>query len=599
MSNNRDLSLAMRLYADASRFVSGMVSGERGIKGFGNTVRHELDGMRSGFNSMQGLVTQLGLSIGFVGNQVQSARMDKGLAQIGQTADLSKKDVAGLRSELFSMAQETGESVDELQNSFNNAVQSGLNLKEALPVVGAVNMAVAVTGAAADRLTSGLTVAAQAFQFDLSKPGMATEILDKMTVAGRKGNAELQNLSDIFARVGVNASSAGMGFNQTLAFIEGLSLVERQPERLATLADSTLRLFTNMNYAKAAAKATGVRFFDQKTGDRRDPVQILRDLKSEYDKLGTDKGRSVWMQKAFGKADLDTIKGLRTLFQGDMLDKVGQFSAEISTASGTLKKDLPDAIDNAVNQTGRLKATLRESADAFAKPINAVYDKMIRHALDKKEEGGLGLSGGEIMLGGAAALGVGMLGKRYAGKAMGKLVDKFGGTATGVAEGKALEAMAGVTPVYVVNMPGGGMTAGGIDIGAPAAAGPGAAGAGAAAKTIGWRAAGLAALPLTAMYGVTQWAADHTHDKERVDGLQGVGSTVDRLLSYIGINFSDRIEARRAASRAELGGPAEAKLSGELRIKVSQDGALTSVRATSRTPGVDMNVDAGLGMMAP
>jgi TP901 family phage tail tape measure protein len=392
--SNRDLSLALRLYADSARFVAGLTQAEGGVRRFGSAAKREFEVMRGALTSIEGQLAALGLTTGAVAGMMQSARMDKGLTQIGQTAGMSRGEVEKLRVELFRMSGETGQNVDDLQVGFNNAVQSGLKFREALPVIDATNKAMAVTGASADRLTAGLTVAGQAFSFDLSKPNLAATLLDKMTVAGRQGNAELQNLSDIFARVGVNAASAGMGFDQTLAFIETLSLVERQPERLATLADSTLRLFNNLKYMKAAATATGVKFFDAK-GERRDAVEILKDIKGKYDKLKTDKSRAIFLQKAFGEADLDTIKGLKTLLGGDSLAKVGEFSAAIRNAGGTIERDLPDAIANAVDQTGRLKSELRKAADEFARPINDALQNVIKWGLDKKETGGLGLSGTE------------------------------------------------------------------------------------------------------------------------------------------------------------------------------------------------------------
>ncbi len=42
---------------------------------------------------------------------------------------------------------------------------------------------------------------------------------------------------------------------KTLGFIEGLSQIQKEPERLATLADSTLRVFTDMRYMMAAQRA--------------------------------------------------------------------------------------------------------------------------------------------------------------------------------------------------------------------------------------------------------------------------------------------------------------------------------------------------------
>jgi TP901 family phage tail tape measure protein len=449
---DRNLSLAVRLQADATRFVNGLGGASKGIRRFGQGIKNEFAALKGAATSLQGQLAALGVGAGTLATLVQSAKMDKGLTQIGQTAGMSKNEVSMLRKELFGMARETGQPVDDLQNGFNNAVQAGLSFSEALPVLDAVNKAMAVTGADAGRLTSGLTVAATAFDFDLSKPGMALSLLDKMTVAGRLGNAELENLSDIFGRVGVNAASAGMSFDKTLGFIEALSQVEKNPERLATLTDSTLRLFTNLRYSKEAAKATGVRFFDAK-GARRDAVEVLQDIRKQYSKLNDEQSRALFVQSAFGHADLDTIKGLRTLLGGDMLSMVDKFSKETREAGGTLKKDLPDAVKNAVDQTGRLKAALREAGDSFARPINDAIARGIKYGLDKKAEGGLELSGGEIMAGGVAAAGAAYLASRFGPKIMGGLLKNFGSTAAGVAEGAALEKTLGVPSVFVVNMP--------------------------------------------------------------------------------------------------------------------------------------------------
>ncbi len=446
-------TLELILSGNSSKLLSALGSGEKGLKKFGHVAKQEFDRIRTAATSVEGKLASLGVSIGAGMLVKQSAQLDKGLTQIGQTAGATKAEVSGLRKELFVMASDTGQATEDLKQGFDNAVQSGLNFKEALPVINATNKAMAVTGANADKLTSGLTVAATAFQFDLSKPNLALSLLDKMTVAGRLGNAELQNLSDIFARVGVNASRAGMGFDQTLAFIEGLSLIERQPERLATLADSTLRLFTNLTYMKQAQKATGVKFFDA-AGGRRNPLEILAEVKKKYDALTTDKDREMFMGKALKGADLDTVKGIQTLLKGDMLGKIsGEFSKKIAQATGTIEKDLPDAVNNAIDQTGRLKAKLTEAADAFAKPIKDTLSKGIQKLIDPKDKGGMGLSGKELIAGGAAAALGGYMAYRVGGGVAKKLLGRLGGSAAGIAEGKAVEAATGVTPVFVTNWP--------------------------------------------------------------------------------------------------------------------------------------------------
>lgn len=449
----KDMIVRLLLRGNNSGLDSSLTQSERRLRSFGNTARHEFATIKNAASSLKGKLAGLGIGIGGVILIKQSAELDKGLTRIGQTAGESRVSVTGLRREFFRMGQETGQTIENLKGGLDNAVQSGLRFREALPVTDAVNKAMGVTGATADQLTAGLTVASTAFQFDLASPGKALLLLDKMTVAGRQGNAELENLSNIFARVGVNASRAGMGFDQTLGFIEGLSLLERQPERLATLADSTLRLFTNIQYLSRAQKSTGVQFFD-KAGGRRDPLSILTDIKTKYDKLKTAKQKEMFMGIAFKGADLDTIKGLQALLTGDLLSRIRTMNNEIGRASGTIAKDLPDALNNAVDQVGRLKNKLREAADNFIQPMNRGIAAASHKLVGSKTEGGLDLSGKQIAAGGAAALAAGYVGYRLAGGALKKFLGRLGGTGVGIAEGKAIEAATGVTPVFVTNWPG-------------------------------------------------------------------------------------------------------------------------------------------------
>ncbi len=452
-----NMKLFVELMARSTGLKRELSESEQGFRRFSSRARQELSAIRQVSTSVQGGLAALGVTIGVLQQFRISAQMDKDLSQIGQTAGVGSGKVNLLRSDLFRMGRDSGQNIESLKNGFNSLVQSGLNMKEATSTLDGVNVAMAVTGAKAETLSDGLTVAAQAFQFDLAKPGQALELLDKMTVAGRLGNAELESLSQIFSRVGVNAQAAGLDFNKTLGFIEALSKVERQPERLATLADSTLRVFTNMKYMSVAQKGTGIRFYSE-SGSRRDPLEVLKNIKQKYDTLKTDFQRDSFVQAAFGQSDLDTIKGLRTLLQSNNLSEVARMTGMIKDASGTLRRDFSEATRNLIDQSGRLKNTLRQGADAFVKPINESLANWIQFLLDKKENGGLELSGKQ-MLGGTAAIVTGTyvlskLGNKILGDWAKKKVGGLNSsTALGVAEGKILQAAAGITPVFVTNWP--------------------------------------------------------------------------------------------------------------------------------------------------
>ena len=451
--NNMIVNLILR--ADGSRWDSMLKRSESRVKNFGGAVRHEFQNIRNAAGTLQGKLATLGVSVGAMMLIRQSAELDKRLIQVGQTADMSRIKVIGLRNELYRMAKETGKPIEEILKGFDVAVQAGLNPDEAAKVTDAVNKAAAVTNAQADTLTSSLTTAAAVFDFDLSKPGQALLLLDKMRVAGKLGRAEMENLASIFPRVGFGAKRARMNFDQTLAFVEGLSQAESSPERLGTLSASWLRLFTNNTYMQKATQATGVNFFDK--GARRDALDVFADIKEKYDLLKTDAEKHSFISRFLEGADTETITASVAFLEGKFLENARGFSKEIGDAAGTLKRELPDALKNGVDQVGRLKATMREAADSFIVPFNDGISMGLKKILDAKKDGGLEMSGKEIAAAGFTALGVGYAGYKLGGPALKKFLGKLGGTGVGIAEGKAIEAATGVTPVFVTNWPAGGL----------------------------------------------------------------------------------------------------------------------------------------------
>lgn len=621
---DQQLTLAMRLYADATRFIHAMGKSGGAVHTFARGVRSEMGSIRRALGTVQGQFAALGVTVGATAVAVQSARLDKSIVQIAITAGKGQKEAIGLRKELFALSKETGRPVEELQQGFNNLIQAGLSWEQSLETIHATNKAMAVTSAQADVLTSGLTVAAAAFDFDLSQPGKALELLDKMTLAGFRGNAELENLSSIFSRVAVNAKSANFSFDDTLAFIEGLSAIEKNPERLATLADSTVRLFTNLRYLRSAQKATGVQFFDEQTGARRNPIAVLRDLRVEFQKLTTDAQRAQFVSRAFGQADLDTQRGLRALLSGAQLDNISSIGKELITASGLLEANLDTALKNAVDQAGRLKTTLREAADGFAQPVLDAFTGATKFLLDKDKAN---LSGGQLLAGGGGIAALTYLAARVGGKRLGKLF----GIGGGVAAGKALEAAAGVTPVYVVGAAPGVFSGSGGAIGDILAGGlPGRAGSVARRipKTFGGFRAGAGLFGSARLGTIATMGAGAIGTSGAlvvgagaIGGLIGtliydaiddtsvgdaIGRGITNVLAAFGNDEAQQALADSGDDNAVLqalrfvlnpGGTlaesAKQQLEGNIKIEIDDKGRARVRELQSDTPGVDIDVSTG------
>lgn len=429
----------------------------RTLKTIAAGVRQEFDRIKGLGGSMQGQLAGLGLGVGVAAGVTGSARLDRQLIRTQQTAGMTGEQREEWRGEQYRLAQKYGIEREQVQTGFDTLIASGLSYDKAKVSSEAIAQATAVTGADSGILAKALVTGSSAFDIDLSKSGAAVDILQKMIVAGRLGNAELENLSSIFPKIGQDAKSAGMSMAQALSFVETLSLIELEPDRLGTLAQSTLRAFNNGAYRKSVTKNTGVEFFN-KDKSLRNTQDVFMDLQRKYKALTNDKDRARFMDVVFGKMDQDTQKGIKAFLTGDRLENFAKSTGDINNAKGVIDKDLADNMNSSTAVGSRMKATLGEAIDRMAKPLNKSFADMGSYLLDD-----LNLSG-EQMLAGGAALGVGSY---YAGRGAkagaGALLNKFMGgpeTLKNIAVGKVLEEATGVSSVFVTNWPGG-MTLGG------------------------------------------------------------------------------------------------------------------------------------------
>jgi TP901 family phage tail tape measure protein len=415
----------------------------RSMQSAASTLGKGLDNMAGKYTAMIGG----GAAVYKAAQAVKAAaNLDHALERIRSTAGAGADDVSVLRKELYEMAKQTGQSPTDLLQGFSSLIASGQTWEAALASIKAINPAMAVTGASADTLASVLNVVQEAFKLDMSDLAQAKLALDQMTVAGRLGNAELENLASIVSRVGPSAKAAGMDFGKTLAIVERLSLLEKDPARLATLTDSTLRLFTNQKYQDKMAKVTGVQTYN-KDGSRRDPVEVLGEISQKYRRFKTDKERDAAIASAFGDTDLDTQKGIRTLLAEGAIEDILKMQKALGGAAGTIDRDLQSAINNSVDQVARLKAALGQAADEFSRPVNDAITRGIKYLLDEK-----GIGGKEMLAGGAAASLAGFGALKLGGRAlMGLGTSAAGGVIGSLAKNMGLGGLKPPIPVYVVN----------------------------------------------------------------------------------------------------------------------------------------------------
>lgn len=425
------------------------------LKRLAGGVREEFNRLKGFGQSAQGKLAGLGIGVGVGAGLTGSARLDRSLIRTQQTAGMTSAEREEWRNEGFQIAKKYGLDRTDVDSGFNTLIASGVNYDASKKTSDAIGQATAVTGADSAVLGKAVVAGASAFNLDLNKAGVALDLLQKMTVAGRQGNAELENLADLFPKIGGAAQAAGMSLAQALAFTETLSTVEMQPERLGTLAESTLRVFSNKTYRDQVTKSSGVKFFDSK-GASRNPEDVFADLKRKYDKMKTDEQRGKFMGTVFKGMDQDTIRGMRIMLTGDKNETFSRQAKEIQGAKPIFDSDLKDNVESATGTATRMKATLGEAMDRMAKPLNKGFADLGSYLLDD-----LNLSGEQLLAGGVAAGVGGYYAGRGAKAGAGALMNKFMGgpeTLKNIAVGKVLEEATGVTPVFVTNWPSEGST---------------------------------------------------------------------------------------------------------------------------------------------
>lgn len=413
-------------------------------------VRREFDRVKGLGSTAQGQLAGLGVGLGLASGLTGNARLDRQLIRTKQTADMTPAQKEEWRNEGWRIAKTYGVSREDVDSGFNTLIASGVNYDASKKTADAIGQSTAVTGADSAVLGKAVVAGASAFNIDLNKSGAALDLLQKMTVAGRLGNAELENLADLFPKIGGAAAAAGMSLSQALAFTEALSLVEQQPDRLGTLAESTLRIFSVKQYRDQITKTSGVSFFN-KDGSSRNPENVFGDLKHKFEKMKTDEERARFMGIVFKGMDQDTVRGVRNMLTGDRLENFSSGSSAIFDSGPIIGRDLKENTESASGVATRVKATLGQAIDRMATPLNKGFADIGSYLLDD-----LNLSG-EQMLAGGAALG---LGGYYAGRGAkagaGALFNKFLGgadTLKNIAVGKVLEEATGTTSVFVTNWP--------------------------------------------------------------------------------------------------------------------------------------------------
>lgn len=442
-----------RTSASFRQLARAATSSLRTIKTVAAATRAEFSRVKSMMGGVNGHLAGAGFGIGVGLSVSSSAKTDRRMIQLGQTADMSPAQNEDMRKEIFRVSKSYGNDPDAILSGAEALLAGGLSPKAAKSSIDAIGQANSLRNADPAVLAGVGMAAKEAYGFDLENPATMLDILQKMTIAGDAAKAELGDLGDIFNKVGANASAAGFKFHQSLGLIESLSNVEPNADNLRTMVGSFLTVFNTGSYQEQVTKTTGIPFFN-KDKSRRDPFEVVADMRKKYDKMPNDKARAAFFNVVFKSMDRDAVSSWRWMLSGDREKNMVGISDKVHNSAPIFNQQLKENTGSSTGTAGRMRATLRDATDRMSRPINEAFASMGTYLLDD-----LNLSGEQMMgLGAATAIG-GYYTGRGLKKGAGALLNKLPGmgnpleTMKGIAVGKVLEEATGVTSVFVTNWP--------------------------------------------------------------------------------------------------------------------------------------------------
>jgi len=448
------------------------------------------------------------------------------LMESGKAAKALDAELAQVKATAIDVSKVAPFSAQEVVGIENTFLKAGLALKDVTAKGGAAWAATAlatISKEAPAAIADALVTTATPFNVKGGQFGELADWIQRVDAAsvttipelmeGMKyvaGTASIMKVSwrdtvqalGVIAQSGIRGSMGGTALNDFLIRLNGTSR-------------ETRRIMKELNEFLAGKGGGKLEFFD-KAGKLKPVTTIINDMRQAMTKL-TDRQKMFVMEKIFGEQGAraalalikqgegswenigEQIKNAASL-QDKMSERLKGFNANMKALGGTTKTTVATLFDPLLSPLSRIASMLNDNVADIGKVAekNPALASAVSYGAASVAIGA-GIYGIERLIRGGAAGGRVLKGMG----GVGGFLKSLGGTAVGIAEGKAVQAATGVTPVFVTNWPAGGIVAPGTS--SAKTAGDIAAGAGGAAALRGagfMPAAGKLALAGLAGYGV-------------------------------------------------------------------------------------------------
>lgn len=577
-----NMELMVQIAADANRFAAEMNRATGATDSFAS-------GFRARFQSLNSTVAQFGLQLGGIALTLRSFKTSSGIesAMAGVESNFRKSTTTAkewmdtqrdVKKTAFDVQKATASSYKEIIGITDAYLKAGVSMDAIKGSQGAAWAAASlstVTGRDANEIGDDMARLGSSFGLKNDQYGWAADTLARGEAASP---GALEEILYSLRQFSAGAKNLNVSFDDAVAAAAVATPLGGQ-------AGSSINRFLGGSAGKTklqrnAMVEAGLGTFDKKGRFKSKAF----DDKGNF--IGLDKWASIVRETMGGIENQQKRSILASQIWGQEGERFALLlaNADQDKSFGAMKTEMREALSLQERMdiiTGTFSASLtkaKNSLDLFGAKLSEPFLDRGTGVLQTVSNGAdaltewMGEEGNtEKLLGGGAAVALLWKGiqmwKRKKG-VKNDAIDGFIGDTTGIGQGvitgKMLQSAAGVTPVYVVNMPDGGIGGAQTDGFLPGKVTPkptkptpkpswgsralGALGLGGLSgkALLGTVSAGVA--PLAAMGGITAWAGKDSH-KTELSYLLGVTDKLNGYLSRVGLDRDPRAKEREMYDR--------------------------------------------------
>lgn len=254
------------------------------------------------------------LSIGSAINMMRSAirdtfedikSLDKSFANIAMVTDYSVQDMWNSYDQYAQMANELGQSTQSVIEASGLYYQQGLDTNESLELTQDTMKLATLAGLDFSEATSQMTAALRGFKMEMDEGERVTDVYAELAA---KAAADVEGIATAMSKTASIASSAGMEFETTSAFLtQMIETTQEAPTNIGTAMKTIIARFTELkenvagtadsefddldyNKVDTALKSVGVSLKDA-SGQFRDLDDVFLELAGKWDTLDRNSQR--------------------------------------------------------------------------------------------------------------------------------------------------------------------------------------------------------------------------------------------------------------------------------------------------------------------